>query len=164
MKYKPHEYVCIAAWGRRMGSFDYYIKDQQRKAAQMGAPLTAIYERDGHWQRAEEIVNPHTRKMILGSLYVEEEHGQVGTEYDVSEDRFDRLPRVCAAFEFTEGKAVIIHRGEMGYTEAPEGFDVDTFNAQRRITNSQIEAMLNGSMFGWSVPAADPANCDGEGI
>lgn len=44
-----HEYKTIAAWGRMMGSFSYYIVAQQEKAAAANAPLDAIYERNGEW-------------------------------------------------------------------------------------------------------------------
>lgn len=109
-------------------------------------------------------MNPQTRKFILGQLYVEEEHGQYGTEYDVEEDRFDRLPRVCAAFEFTEKKCILITRGEAGYTELPADFDVERFNKQRRINMSKVEAMLAGSIFGWHVPGADPKHYKEGGV
>jgi len=157
MRFQPHEYVCIAAWGRRMGSFNYYITDQQRMASGEEAPITAIYRNsDGTWSKAEDIKDPVHRKAILGSMYTEEEHGQYGTEYDIAEDRWDRLPRVCAAIEFTENKAILLRRGEAGYTELPIGFDVEHFNEQRSINLSQLEAMLAGSIFGWDVGGADP--------
>ena len=162
MRYRQHEYECIAAWGRRMGSFNYYITAQQKKAAEEEAPITAIYERDGVWSVAEDIRDPHTRKLILGNHYDEAKHGQYGTEYDVESDKFDRLPRVCAAFEFTQNKTILLTRGESGYIELPKDFDIDRFNDQRNIRPEQIMAMLNGSMFGWDVPAADPLNCEGK--
>ncbi len=159
MRYKPHEYVCIVAWGRRMGSFNYYITAEQKRAAEEGAPITAIYRNnDGTWSTAEEIKDPIHRKNILGSMYIVGEHGQYGTEYDVTDDRWDRLPRVCAAFEFTYQKPILLHRGHAGYTELSKDFDVDKFNSQRRISSWQVEAMLAGSMFGWEVPGADPFN------
>jgi len=159
MKYKPHEYVCIAAWGRRMGSFNYYITAEQKKAAADEAPITAIYERDGVWSVAEDIRDPAHRKAILGSMYVEEEHGQYGAEWDVKEDRWDRLPRVCAAYEFTYHRAILLYRGVAGYTGVASDFDVERFNKQRSITTEQVMAMLNGSMFGWETESADPLNC-----
>lgn len=164
MRFKFYEYTCIQRWGHRLGSFQYYIEAQQKKAASEGAPLTAIYYCDSEkrWHTADEIVNPDTRRIVLGELYNEERHGQYGTEYDVPADRFDRLPRVCAAYEFTENKAILLTRGVMGYTELPKGFDVERFNKQRRILPEQIEAMLQGSMFGWHIDAADPLNCKEE--
>jgi len=164
MKYQPHEYTCIQAWGDRMRSFEYYIVEQQKKAAAERAPITAIYERDGVWAVAEDIVDPSHRKFIMGNHYDEEKHGQYGTELDVEEDRFDRLPRVCAAMEYTHNQPILITRGEAGYHELRKDFDVDRFNAQRRITAAQVEAMLAGSLFGFHTPGSDPKNCTGEGV
>ncbi len=157
MKYKAYEYTCIAAWGRRMGSFDYYIRAQQEKAMSEEAPITAIYERDGVWSVAEEIRDPAQRKAILGDHYDEAKHGQYGAEWDVEADVFDRLPRVCAAFEFTQQKPILIYRGVAGYTGVAADFDVERFNTQRKITTLQVMAMLNGSMFGWETAGADPS-------
>lgn len=99
-------------------------------------------------------------KEFLNNL--KEKHGQYGTEFDVESDRWDRLPRVCAVFEYTEQKPILIHRGEAGYTELPKDFDVACFNDQRGISEAQWQAMLAGSIFGWDVPSADPANRDEE--
>lgn len=40
---KPSDYKCIAAWGKQMGSYAYYIKMQQEKCAAMQAPKGTIY-------------------------------------------------------------------------------------------------------------------------
>lgn len=61
---KPSDYVYIAAWGRLMGSFTSYVRNEQRLACEKGAPLTAIYERDGHWHTADDIKSPATRQWI----------------------------------------------------------------------------------------------------
>jgi hypothetical protein len=39
----PDEYVGIRAWGKVLGSYDYYIEQEQRRAVRMRAPLDAIY-------------------------------------------------------------------------------------------------------------------------
>lgn len=41
------------------------------------------------------------------------------------------------------------------------GRDADAFNARHGITAAQVEAMMIGSVFGWDVPGADPANAIG---
>jgi hypothetical protein len=71
----PKEYKHIAAWGQMMGSYPYYIKDQQEDAAQNNAPLDAIYRSCGReggiaehkgehtakcWARFAEVTNPQT--------------------------------------------------------------------------------------------------------
>jgi len=62
--HEPHEYLHIRAWGKMMGSYEYYISTQQALAANEHAPLTAIYERNGHWHTFESIVNPSTKAYI----------------------------------------------------------------------------------------------------
>lgn len=48
--HKPAAYKHVAAWGDFLSSFAYYIKDQQQKASDDGAPVDAIYKRDdGSW-------------------------------------------------------------------------------------------------------------------
>lgn len=42
-KHQPHEYVAIKLWGIELGSYPYYIKDQQAKASREGAPVDALY-------------------------------------------------------------------------------------------------------------------------
>lgn len=44
-KHKPEEYTAIRSWLKQSGSYEYYISNQQEKAADDGAPLDAIYER-----------------------------------------------------------------------------------------------------------------------
>lgn len=53
-KHAPQEYRHIAAWGSSLGSFGYYIADQQAKAAAEGAPLTAVYRAEDRWVTIEE--------------------------------------------------------------------------------------------------------------
>jgi hypothetical protein len=63
---KPEQYLHILAWGRQLGSFDYFIKNEQRKAAQDKAPRTAIYysETEKRWVRYGEIVSKQTKESI----------------------------------------------------------------------------------------------------
>ena len=53
-----------------MGSFSSYITNQQRKAAEQGAPLTAIYERQGVWATLEDVENVPLRNEIIGKLAI----------------------------------------------------------------------------------------------
>lgn len=159
MRYKPHEYTCISRWGQRLGSFPYYIRAQQELAAKDRAPITAIYKmQNGEWAVAEDITSAHIRRLVLGPLYDADKHGQYFPGLDVTEDRWDRLPRVCASYRITTEKLdpILLTRGESGFTILPKDFDVPRFNKQRNIRARQVAAMHNGSMFGWSVPASDP--------
>lgn len=55
---KPRDYRHIEVWGLRLGSHRTYIHDQQVMAAADGAPLDAIYKRDGKWITARDVTNP----------------------------------------------------------------------------------------------------------
>ena len=62
-----HEYPYITVWGKMMGSYDYYIESQIRRARETNAPSTAIYEqgrKSGQWSVVEEVENRDTRLTI----------------------------------------------------------------------------------------------------
>lgn len=66
MKYVPIMYTAIECWGKRLGSFGFYIHGQQRTAAEEDAPLTAIYKRyDGHWVTIADIKSEETRSEMI---------------------------------------------------------------------------------------------------
>lgn len=44
-----------------MGSFPYFIKEQQEYAARDKAPLGAIYKKGDEWSRIEEVTNQITQ-------------------------------------------------------------------------------------------------------
>lgn len=62
--HKPNDYLDIRAWSLNMGSYEYYIKDQQAKAAADGAPVNAIYFSigRGRWVTADEITSETTKE------------------------------------------------------------------------------------------------------
>jgi len=56
-----------------------------------------------------------------------------------------------------ETTAAKIIRGMSGYFPFPgRGHKVDMLNECLGVTQTQAEAMLIGSMFGWGVPGANP--------
>lgn len=70
----PSDYKHIAAWGRKMGSFAYYIKDQQDRAFAAGAPVNAIYEgcapggvRTGVWNTVDQC-HPEVRDEVNAAV------------------------------------------------------------------------------------------------
>ena len=68
---KPTDYVAIARWGKRIGSYDYYIQNEQAKAFADNAPITAIYYRDNEgWNCAETIADKELRDFILNGSNV----------------------------------------------------------------------------------------------
>lgn len=72
-----------------------------------------------------------------------------------------KLPDQCAAYLVGYGTPIIIKAGEIGYYPAPPKLDVKEYNEKRGIAPNVVNAMMNGSMFGWEIPAADadePAN------
>jgi hypothetical protein len=77
---------------------------------------------------------------------------------------YDGLPEACLTLLPSNGNLIYIERGQQGYhtsnwdtgDSAQNRCIADEYNQKRGITKAQEEAMLNGSMFGWDVPAADP--------
>lgn len=64
MAHKPSDYLHIRAWGKMMGSHEYYIVGEQEQAAEDNAPLHATYKREGQWNTYEDILAPDTREYI----------------------------------------------------------------------------------------------------
>lgn len=54
---QDHGYKYIVMWGHELGSRPGYIERECWQAKQDGAPLNAIYKRDGHWQTTDTIAN-----------------------------------------------------------------------------------------------------------
>lgn len=90
---------------------------------------------------------------------------------EASKDVMDKLP--CISYAVNPGnerQVTMLKRGVMGFWEvgvfpseqiAKE--KVDFLNKRLKVSGEQAEAMLNGSMFGFHVPGADPDNCRKEG-
>ena len=82
------------------------------------------------------------------------------------------LPEHCYAVLPGSGQLIEVRRGEKGYypcaystgDRAYNEVLANQFNSHEGISKAQAAAMLAGSMFGWNVPAADPAHYDAEGI
>lgn len=57
VKHLPSEYLHLLYWCRVLGSYDSYIKNEQRRASLGGASLNAIYydDREKRWRTADEI-------------------------------------------------------------------------------------------------------------
>lgn len=67
-----------------------------------------------------------------------------------------KLPDRCAAILLEDGSPIMITLGGRGYTPASPLLDPKAYNERRGITPNQVWAMMNGSAFGWDIPAADP--------
>lgn len=83
----------------------------------------------------------------------------------------ENLPEQCYSLLPGSDEIIIIRRNEKGYYRAdiPTADKeeartmVDEYNGKLGVSKAQEEAMKAGSMFGWSVPAADPKNYDKDG-
>lgn len=79
------------------------------------------------------------------------------------------LPEYCFVCLKTTNEVVLVNRYQMGYSPTREGNlpwygqeTADAANAERGINKAQSQAMEMGSMFGWDIPAANPAMYDEE--
>lgn len=78
------------------------------------------------------------------------------------------LPELCFTTLPCTGELIYIKRGELGYypsswntDDRQQNEELANYNNERLdVTTEQRRAMEAGSMFGWDVPGADPANYD----
>lgn len=63
---KPKDYIGIAVWHRRSGSFQYYIDERQAEAADEGAPADAIYRNHDtrKWVCVSDLAPEHEFRMV----------------------------------------------------------------------------------------------------
>ena len=122
-------------------------------------------------------------KKTLSCMYIDEYHVQVGNGfYHICEfaERMERacipytpeipqpLPERCFSTLPSTGQLIHITRGQGGYKECPFSSpyreknenEAASLNARLRVTPQQEAAMLGGSMFGWSTPAARTSSYD----
>jgi hypothetical protein len=65
----PSDYRAIAIWGKVCASFDYYIRDEQYRAAADNAPYDAIFKSvGGDWVTVDEIKNTELKEEIKAKL------------------------------------------------------------------------------------------------
>lgn len=81
------------------------------------------------------------------------------------------LPEKCFSYLESTGELILLEKGKQGYSptgifpqDAEIQTGVDAVNEANGVTKAQAAAMKAGSMFGFAVPAADPANYDDQGI
>jgi hypothetical protein len=78
----------------------------------------------------------------------------------------DGLPELCFTTLPSTGELICIKRGELGYYPSSWNTDdkqrneelADYNNERLGVTVEQRKAMEAGSMCGWDIPGADPAN------
>jgi len=64
----PVSYKAIRLWGKQLGSFDYYIEAEQKKASRMGAPVDALYERNNVWVCVSDLSADHPFRAAYAKL------------------------------------------------------------------------------------------------
>lgn len=128
---------------------------------------------------------PDGEEKIRTCRYIDQCHCEVGDNlYHVCEfaERMESagatyravnplLPEQCYGTLHT-GKLIIIKYGEKGYYNTDienEGKDAmkeltNKMNEKLGVTKAQAAAMLAGSMYGWSCPAANPKSYDENGV
>ena len=79
------------------------------------------------------------------------------------------LPSVAAAEHPVTGEIIMVMKDRSGYWPAStlgildRTLSAEKWNTAHGISKAEAEAMFAGSMWGWDVPAADPANYDENG-
>jgi hypothetical protein len=79
------------------------------------------------------------------------------------------LPSVAAAEHPVTGVLIMVMKDRLGYWLpstigiVDETMTADKWNTAHGISKAESEAMLAGSLFGFDIPAADPANYDAAG-
>jgi hypothetical protein len=78
---------------------------------------------------------------------------------------YNGLPEFSFATLPTTRETIKIKRGESGYytNDKYKTANADELNETLGVTKAQAEAMMIGSMCGWHVEGADPANYDETG-
>ena len=125
-------------------------------------------------------------KLIRPCKYLDDYHTQIGSNvYHICEfaEKMERngtsyapekppaLPNLCYSTLPSSGELIIIENGKKGYGKC--GFSspnpeqnrmaAEKMNTRAGITHQQEAAMVGGSMFGWSTPAAKTSSYDVRG-
>lgn len=58
-------YPFIRAWGKIMGSFDYYIDDQIEEAVEDKCPQNVVYKDGDIWKTIDDISNQKIKMELI---------------------------------------------------------------------------------------------------
>ena len=61
---QPDDYPYIRAWGRLLGSMEYYIDDQIALARKEGAPADATFRSDFGWHTVDELRDEYRKEEL----------------------------------------------------------------------------------------------------
>lgn len=78
---------------------------------------------------------------------------------------FTGLPEQCFYKHNVTGETILIVRGEEGFFPQSDlkHRDPEELNEILGVNKGQATAMYKGSMYGWDVPASNPASYDEDG-
>lgn len=62
------DYKHIEAWGRLLGSYRYFISEEQARAAKEGAPIDAVFKDNDGWVSFSKVTAPDVRLRITTIL------------------------------------------------------------------------------------------------
>lgn len=132
------------------------------------------------------IIITHTdgEKIKAYCRYIDETHAEIGKNtYHICEfaqhmedcgatyaPAEPLIPEMCYSTLPSSGEVIKVFRGDRSYIPLKMPIDsatarkyADDMNRRLGVSKAQEAAMLAGSMFGWSVPAADAKNYDENG-
>lgn len=131
------------------------------------------------------IIYPNGDKFDRNCRYVDDYHTEIGGNLyhicefaEIMEKNQNKviplrssLPERCYGVIPSNDRLVIINKGEKNVTDVSSAYDspeknrelADGHNREMGITKQQAEAMLQGAVFGWEKPSADPQNYDDNG-
>jgi len=62
------KYQAIRIWGQHVGSFDYFIENEQAKAEAEDAPLDALYKEGNTWVTIVHLRNKNNQSAVISKL------------------------------------------------------------------------------------------------
>lgn len=164
-----------------------FLNQHMEKAAQGIRFIDSGYNELFRIPDGGHIVITHTdgERIKAYCRFIDEYHAEIGKNtYHICEfaERMEAcgatytpadppMPEICYSTLPSSGEVIKVFRGEHGYTplkmpnvdSAAARNYANELNGRLGVSKSQEAAMVAGSMFGWSVPAADPKNYDDNG-
>lgn len=181
---------CIPAPGDNNFYCYAYVSDllnsHMEKAAQGIRFIDSRYKELFRLPDGGNIIITHTdgEKIKAYCRYIDETHAEIGKNtYHICEfaqhmedcgatyaPAEPLIPEMCYSTLPSSGEVIKVFRGDRSYIPLKMPIDsatarkyADDMNRRLGVSKAQEAAMLAGSMFGWSVPAADAKNYDENG-
>ena len=184
---EDHNYYCdFYCWCYANPTFDRYLKNARRGIRFITPDYKELFRIPNGDQI--RIIRPNGDHSDKQCWYIDDYHVEVGCYqgdvyhiYQLAEllerngctmiPLRSSLPEQCYGVLAETGEIIIFQKGENKYsvTDFATGNKendlalVEMYNAKLDVSKAQAAAMQIGSMFGWAVPAADPANYDENG-